>query len=230
MSMFDNYNTFLETAMQKIMCDSDCQKNKQEDNLKEQYLKAQTNLVTAPQQLKEAQKEYIINVKGQSAYNSFEDQQINKNADNIIILFNETFENESKEITTKIKTYNNILINLNNIVDLYIQYKKENKELFEELKDTTNDIVTNDRKTYYEDQGIDYLKFIYYYIFLIIYVIVIIIYCVISFVFPSHISFKIRIGIFIGLCLLPFIMTSVICVILALFSLIIGVLPKNVYL
>lgn len=35
---------------------------------------------------------------------------------------------------------------------------EENKSLMKKVKNTTSDIVTNDRKTYYEDQSIDHLK------------------------------------------------------------------------
>jgi hypothetical protein len=139
------------------------------------------------------------------------------------------FNDESENINFNINTYSGLLINLKNIFDLYLKYKEENIQLFKQLKDETNDLLTNDRKTYYQDQGIDNLKFYYHYFFLLIYVITILAYIVYNFMYPSQFSILIRI-LFLGLMvLLPFISTWILEKIVGIIYDIYNWLPKNAH-
>jgi hypothetical protein len=226
----NNFNSFIEQARQTITCDSTCQKKKGEQSLKQEYLNAQTNLATAPDKLTLAEKNYIVFSEGELGYNTFEDNLINNNAEKITTLFTDNFEKEIIDITSNNFTYSNLLINFKNVVDLYFQYKKENIYLKNELKQMTNDVVINDRKTYYENQGIEFLQYIYYYSFVFIYSFLVIIYIVISFVYTSHQSVKYRVFILIGLIILPFISSYIISLIINIVLIIYKVLPKNSYL
>ena len=72
-------------------------------------------------------------------------------------------------------------------LDRFIKFDRAKYiELFKQLKEETNDLLTNDRKTYYQDQGIDNLKFYYHYFLLFIYVIVVLIYVVYNFFSGMH--------------------------------------------
>jgi hypothetical protein len=226
----NNFNSFIEQARQTIMCDSVCQKKKGEQLLKQEYLNAQTNLAIAPNKLEVAEKNYIVFSEGESGYNTFEDNLINTKSENIAKLFADNFEKETAEIKSNNFTYSNLLINFKNVVDLYLQYKKENIYLANELKEMTNDVVTNDRKTYYENQGIEFLQSIYFYSFIFIYGAFVVIYLLIALLYPSHLSFKYRGTIFIGLLCLPFISSYIISFIINIVSIIYNVLPKNSYL
>ena len=93
---------------------------------------------------------------------------------------------------------------MKNILELYKTYKEENDKLTKQLKDNASDVLTNERKTYYENQGIDSLKFVYYYVLLFLYVICVIIYAFNALLYTSQINWKIRLSIFILLLLLPF--------------------------
>jgi len=225
----NNFNSFIEQARQTIMCDSACQKKKGEKLLKQEYLNAQTNLAIAPSELAVAQKNYIVFSQGELGYDTFEDNLINTKADNIAQLFTDNFEKETTEIKSNNLTYSNLLINFKNVVDLYLQYKQENIYLANELKEMTSDVVTNDRKTYYENQAIDFLKSIYFYSFVFIYSLSVIIYLLMAVIYPSHLHFKYRIAIFIGLLILPFISGYIISVIINIFTVIYNFLPKNAY-
>jgi hypothetical protein len=226
----NNFNTFIEQARQTIMCDSECQIQKQNDILKQQYIDAQTNLATAPQQVELTQKNYITFSQGESAYNDFEDELITKKATNIITYFYNTFEKDSNKINNELLTYDNLYIHFKNIIDLYKHYKKENIILAKELKENVNDVITNDRKTFYENQGIEYLKFIYHYIFIFIYILIIILYIIISFGLSSRLSLTIRISILISLIILPFLSSYLIELFIRLCLMIYYILPKNAYL
>jgi hypothetical protein len=226
----NNFNSLIEQARKTLTCDSDCQKKKGEQSLKQEYLNAQTNVETAPDKFALAEKNYIVFTEGESGYNTFEDNSINNKAEKISTLFTDNFEKETADITFDIVTYSNVFINFKNIVDLYLQYKKENLYLEKNLKMITNDVIINDRKTYYENQSIEFLKNIYYYSFVFIYRILIIIYIFVAFVYKSHLSIKYRVIFLIGLILLPFISSFIVSLIINIVSIIYFLLPKNSYL
>jgi hypothetical protein len=134
-----------------------------------------------------------------------------------------------KKIKTQLETNQGILLNFKNIVDLYLKYKKDNAELFKQMKQTTNDILTNDRKTYYQDQQVDVLKFYYYYFILTIYIISVFCFGVFSLIYQSQTSWKIRLATFFGLILLPFVSTWILGLLVYIIYTIYNLLPKNVY-
>ena len=79
---------------------------------------------------------------------------LQEKAEEISNKFIEFFKTDSQEIKTQIETYHGLLLNFKNVVDLYLKYKTENVELVKNLKQESSDILTNERKTYYEDQKI----------------------------------------------------------------------------
>jgi hypothetical protein len=122
-----------------------------------------------------------------------------------------------------------LLINLINVFDLYLKYKKDNTEMLKQLKDETNDILTNDRKTYYQDQGIDNLNLYYHYFFLLIYIIVVLCYLVYNFMYTSQLSILVRGIIFVLMILLPFFSTWILEKIVAVIYDVYNWLPKNMH-
>jgi len=226
----NNFNSFIDQASQVINCGTECQKKKKTEELKQNYLKSQTNLATASNQLQVSEKEYVTFAKGELAYNELEQDQINSNSGQMATMFQQKFNEEAVKVDSQIDTYNGLLLNFKNIVELYLKYKKENVELYKELKDDTSDILTNERKTYYEDQGIDNLKFIYHYILLTVYIIVVVCFGVLSFVYPSTINWKYRLSILVFLIGLPFISSWLLGYIINFSYYLYSLLPKNVRL
>ena len=139
------------------------------------------------------------------------------------------FDNEASQVKTQIDTYRGLFVNLENVYDLYDKYKKRNVELFVELNDETNDVLTNERKTYYEDQGIDNLKFYYYYFLFTVYIVCVIMFGFFSLKYPSQYSIIARICIFIFLIVLPFISSFILGTFIYLLHETYNLLPKNVY-
>jgi hypothetical protein len=114
------------------------------------------------------------------------------------------------------------------VFDLYTKYKLENDELRKELKDTASDVLTNDRKTFYEDQGIENLN--YYYSFIrVIYIIVAIGFSISLFFVANKFSFITKIAVVALVSLYPFISTRLLSWIIQLYYAIVNALPKNVY-
>jgi hypothetical protein len=222
-------NSLIEMANNIISCDSNCQKNKQLQELKNKLTSAESNLLLAEPNLELAKKNYFTYISGKSGYNEMVEEELSKNADLFITTFKDNYQEELSKITSQLDTYNGLYINFSNVDELYKKYKKENAILFEQLKEETNDILTNDRKTYYENQQIDLLNAIYFYLLWIIYFIVVACFGVFSLIYPSTFNWKTRLFILLFFVVLPFISPFLLGKIISIIYWLFGFLPKNVY-
>lgn len=225
----NRFNSFLNIATETIACGSECQQNKMAEELKNKYLKAQSNLTLAEPEYQVAKQNYYTFVSGQSGYDEMIEKELKQNAELTTKIFKENYDNKINNIKTLLDTYNGTLINFRNIFDLYKKYKKENIILSKQLKEDTNDILTNERRTYYQDQEITSLNNYYYYFLLTIYIVVVICYVIFSLIYPSQFSFIFRFVLFIIFLILPFISTWILGKIIWLVYWLFDMLPKNVY-
>ena len=225
----NKFNSFINQASNAIMCDSNCQKQKQADLLKQKFQTAQANLATAPGQLQVAERNYVTLTQGASAYSDLQDQQLSEEATKIADQINELITAAVADITTDISSYNGLLINFKNVVELHHKYNTENIKLEKKLKNEIDDVSKNDRKTYYENQEIDNLKYYYTYFFMFIYSICVICFVVFGFIYPSQTTVIKRLFIFIGLIILPFISTWILGTIVKFIYYLYSLLPTNVY-
>jgi hypothetical protein len=224
----DKFNELINKATEAVMCGPDCQKEKTASELKQKYLNSKTNLKTAPGQVQVAAKNYYMFTTGESGYNEYREQELTDKAEQIITEFKNNFDGDSSKLKTEIDTYNGLALNFRNVFDLYTKYKLENDELEKELKDTVSDILTNDRKTFYEDQSIENLN--YYYSFIrIFYIIVAIGFSISLFFVANQISFFTKIAIIILLSLYPYISTRLLSWVIQLYYAVVNLLPKNMY-
>jgi hypothetical protein len=228
-SNLDKFNSMIDEATEAIMCDSSCQKKKQNDQLKQKYLDAQTNLARAPDNVYTSRKNYIVYSEGPQVYDELIDSELTKKAKLITNFYEDNFNDDANNVLSSIKTYAGLLVNVKNVFDLFLKYKKENVELTKKIKEETNDILTNERKTYYQDQGIDNLKFYYFYFLVTIYVICVLAFGIFNFIYPSQMSFIKRMVIFILFVILPFLSTWILAKIVMIIYSIYGLLPKNVH-
>ena len=226
----NNFNSFIQAASQQIACGTECQQQKQEAQLKTTYLNAESNLHLARPQYDIAKQEYYSFVDGQSGYNQMMEKEYTGDAKKASDALNQKIDDEINKSNALLQTYESILINFNNVVDLYTQYKKENAYLYKKYKTETNDTLTNERKTYYQDENISSLNSFYQYTLLIIYVIVVICYVVFSLMYPSQNSWTVKILLFLVFVALPFISTFLLGKIIQFIYWFFGLLPKNVYL
>ena len=225
----NHFNSMLEQARSAITCDSDCQYRKTSQELKDKYLAAKMNASSGQENVEIAEKKYVMFTQGESGYDEYLDTSLNEKADKVSEIFTTTFDEQVSSINANIDIYSSLLINYQNVLDLYTKYKDENEDLKKGLKENTSDIFTNERKTYYENEGVLSLNK-YYNILIIIYVITIIIFAISIFVFESFLSFKIKIGILIAFIILPFVSSPILALIINLIYKIYEMLPKNVLL
>ena len=141
----------------------------------------------------------------------------------------QNFVNSIKAAKTINETYSSQLINSQYAQQLYTKYLDENKELSYNLNEDTTDIFTNDRKTYYEDQGNDNLDW-WYKIFFRLYLILLVAYIIFFFISSSNYSVISKIFIFMLLAFYPFIAVPIFLFLMRLYHRFTSVLPKNAYL
>jgi len=224
----DNFNELMNQANQIITCGPSCMQQNKSQQLEQNYLDAETNMVNAPQQLFTAKKEFITYTKGENGYNQYIDSQLQEKADEIAKTYQTKINNDITKIKTQLKTYNGLLLNFTNVYDLYKKYKVENAMLEKKLKGKTSDTLTNDRKTYYEEQGINNLKF-FYIIFLCIYGFIVLVFLLSIFLVKTSVKFSIRIVIFVLLVIYPFVCYWIFHLLYKFFIYIKSYFPKNVY-
>lgn len=222
-------NDLFAQVQNMINCDPECQQKKEAEKLRLKHELSKVNLVSAPARVENTYQAYVTFTEGESGWNDLYEKKLKEEAAQKAEDFKRRQEETKTNIQRQLSSYEGVLLNYKNIVDLYLKYKKENVMLVKELKTSNNDILTNERKTFYQDQQSDVLKFYYYYIILLIYVICVVFFAVISFIYPSQMNWKIRFGVFILLILLPFISTSLLGIIIYIIYKIYNILPKNVY-
>lgn len=222
----NNFNSFIQKAQATLMCDSQCQQQKKAQQLQQAYENAQINLQTAPGQVDTTQKEYVTFTQGTAAYSQMHNQKLTETAQQIVSMYSTNFNNEAQQAKNEVATYSGLLNNYNNVYDLYKNLKTENTQLKKDLTNKSSDVLTNDRKTYYENQEIDFLDYIYKYVLQIIYWITVVVYFISVFVYYSPFSWKLKLAVLVLLIVLPFISTWLLSMIMVLIYKVYGVLPK----
>jgi len=112
---------------------------------------------------------------------------------------------------------------------LYKKYKAENLLLKKKIKDEGNDILTNERKTFYENQGQTTLNTVFY-VLTVLYIICLVAFLIFVFAFPSDLKLMSKLGIFVGLIVLYFLSPYILSFIVSVAYFIYNALPKNVHL
>jgi hypothetical protein len=219
----------MATAQQAIMCDDNCQKQKKANELKQNISIAEANVVSAPAQLQTAKNVYTTYVQGTSAATTQRERELNVTANTIADTYTATFATKVREIQRLLETYESTTINLENVMELFSKYKNENIKLQKKYKIKTSDVLTNERKTYYENQGIDTLQFYYFYVLLFVYCGLVLFY-IVKACYAAHVNWKARL--FGAMCLitLPFLSLWILKGFMTFVTFILTILPKNVHL
>jgi hypothetical protein len=224
----DQFNALIQTANDSISCDAACMQNREEQSLRQQYLDAETNLVNGPQQLYSAKKKYITFTQGENGYNEYISNEIEQQANTIVTTYQAKLKDTISMIRNLFKSYESLFINYGNVADLYKKYKQDNNDIENKFKTTVSDTITNDRKTYYEDEDLNRLKN-YYYFFIFIYLFVVFVFFISIFLVDSNFRLITRIFILLLLIIYPFICYFSYQLIEKTFNYFKSYLPNNVY-
>lgn len=221
-------NSLLESSSQSIMCGPDCQNNKTSDELKQQYLDAQTNNITAPIKLEESRKKYYVFTQGENYYNNMLEDDLKKKADQLSELISVSFNEEVSNAKSMNQYYNTSLINSSYTNELLKEYSEKNSELSLKLRDNQGDILINDRKTYYESTALDRLKLWYTFWWYIFYIFVIIFFLAL-FLSPNNLSIISKLGLLSLLIFYPYYIDSISKVLVSNVKNVYQSFPKSVY-
>lgn len=159
----DKLGKLADTVAENVTCGPECQQGKNGEELRVKYLNAKTNVSTAPGQLDDAAKKYYLFVGGEQGYSEYMDKELGQRAKQITDAYMERMNTALNDAEIKQAAYDGLYKNVANIYELYDKYRLENVNLELKLSDTKSDAVTNDRRAYYEDQGIDALDYYYSY-------------------------------------------------------------------
>ena len=223
-----NVNNLLRQASKAIMCGPECQQNEKMSQLYQAYLDSKTTLINAPQQVEQSAKNYYMFAEGPQGYNDYLTTSLDEKSTAIINKIQQEFNTNFKTSQSTLDMYIGTTISYNSVLELYNKYSTENIELERKYKNETNDIFTNDRKTYYANQGIDNLNY-YYKILIYLYAFVVFIYFILMFTLKNDLSLTKKIIIFICFVLYPFIILPLYKNFLYYYTNLIAMFPKNVY-
>ena len=219
----------IEQARERNACDAECQFRKRSAELKIACDEAKKYESVDEERAISECKKYYVYAHGQQAWNELQDNKINERVDKLIINFSNQINEEKKNITNNIDSYNGLYKNFKNVLSLYLILLKENKYLNFEIKNEGSDILTNTRKTIYEEEGINNLLYIYYFL-MFVYIVITIVFLISIFTFPSDMSIVKKIIIFIVILILPLIAPTLLAGKLSIINKLLNIVPKNVNL
>jgi hypothetical protein len=154
----EKLTALLEQSLNTLSCGPACQKTKIGEELNQKYLNAQTNIQTAPIQLETTKKNYFVFTEGRPYYDNMLEDELKEKAKMLTKLLAENFKEEIFNAKTMNSYYNTELTNSSYTKELYAVYLEKNKLIQNTIKNHHADVLTNDRKTYYETEAIDELK------------------------------------------------------------------------
>ena len=227
--MAEQVDSALAESAKSLTCGPDCQAQENINNLRQIYLDAELNLQTAPTNLSVAEKNYLVSTLGESGYSDYMTTRYTIQANQIGDKVTTSFGKVVTESTKLSDLYETLYTNYDYLEDLYDNYVSINVELKKDINQATGDVVTSDRKTYYETQNNNYLKN-WYIVYKFIYIVIIIIFIIFLFVRKSEYSLISRILILIFFILYPIYITQSVFwiwnnMILRIWEL----LPSNIY-
>jgi hypothetical protein len=223
-------NKLLQQTSQSLLCGpgTECEKTRNSEDLQQKYLDSQTNLQSSPYQEKQAEKNYYTYTQGEPAYNDMIRERLVKEAEkktnDMLVNFNQNV----KKATQLNATLSSLTIDYEHILELYKNYLEENEILNNKIISFGTDLVTNDRKTYYEDQNYDILVG-WYSIWRWIYFILLIVFALGIFLSKSSYSIWAKLGLLGVLILYPYFINYLVFYLLKIILNIQSLLPKNVY-
>lgn len=222
-------NDILNNAMAAIQVSPEAQRQQIQSDLQQKYLNAQTKMQTAPLELEKSKKDYYVFKSGETYYNTMMENELKQKAEQITQQIENKFSEETSNAKTMNSYYNTQLINSKNTNELYEEYLKKNAALQKTIKNSHGDVLTNDRKTYYETEAIDTAK-LWHKFLMICYYILLVSFVISIFVSNTEMSRVKQFIILIALVLYPFIIDAIVKWVLSNYTTLKEDASRNVYL
>lgn len=224
----EKINELLEKSANAMICGPSCQRQKTIDSLKQKYIDAETNVKMGPAKVEETKKNYYTYSEGPTYYADMKERELKETVDKLAEMLKEAFNNEVSNAKTMNSYLNTAITNSERTIELLEYYKEENLKLEKELKNSSGDILTNDRKTYYETEATTRLKSWYSFFWYIYYLLVLVL-LLAYFLATNDLSLPKKVIIFVAFLFYPYYISVIINSIWEKIMSIYNNLPKNVY-
>lgn len=175
----DQINELMAASQDALMCGPTCKKNKKSADLKQAYDDAELNLRTAPAQVIESRRKFLVYSEGEHGYDAVKRDDLTIEADEIANELTDVLKTDVKSAIAGVDYYNTAVINSDATKELYNTYVEQNEELLLKIRNQQGDIITNDRKTYYEESASDEL-YNWYMVWIAVYYILFIVFVAIN--------------------------------------------------
>lgn len=222
-------NTFIREKVNNTYCDPECKRDKKLKTLEEKYQKSLYNYESAPERLRKAKKKFVIFKNGEPYYQELYKKELDKIIDGTIRKIFQQYKEKNESIKFSINDFKQKYNLYNNHLNKYLTDINETNVVFnDQLYETIKDKQLDARKSYYETQETDNIRW-YSRLFTFIYYIIVIIYLVLFILNGSFKSIP-NIILLLVLIFLPLIWFYVIVKYISiLVAAIYSRLPKNVY-
>ena len=224
----EKLNALLEQSLSAISCGPDCQKQKTKNDLKQKYVNAQTNVQTAPVQLETTKKNYYVFTQGEPYYDNMLEQELKQKAKIMGDQLTNNFNEEISNANLMNSYYNTELTNSAYTKELYSVYLEKNQQTQKEIKEHHSDVLTNDRKTYYETEALENLTLWHSFFWYVYYLFVMPIF-IFAIITTSYYSWLLKLPIGFIVLTYPYYIDFILRKIYEFFHSIWIRLPKNVY-
>ena len=155
-------NKSAEVLSKKLECDENCEREKKLKKLKDKLDDKKDNLKTAPLQVHDARREYMqykFGIVGYISRRKSELQKEGKAAEEKIV---SDWNKKRNDAVIAVKNYRELLNSLLNLELFHKRLLASNLALHKRYQAKQNDVVTDDRVAYYEQQGTETLEYIHY--------------------------------------------------------------------
>jgi hypothetical protein len=156
------------------------------------------------------------------------EKELQKKAELMGKMITDNFRDEIINAKTMNAYYNTELINSDYTKELYATYLEKNKVIQDSIKTHHSDVLTNDRKTYYETEALEDLKNWYTFFWYFYYLFVMPIFTFAMF-FKTSLHFIVRLILLFIALLFPYFIDFIVRFIYGFFHSAWKQLPKNVY-
>lgn len=170
-------NDLITMARDKLMCNPECQKKRKGDAYKQKWDLAKKNYKKAPEEIKEAEKNYYLYDKGYGAYKEMLYDRYAKTAAEFKTSSNKKHAELQEELDELLNNYDAGTIYLKRMNELLKIKLAEKEELEKKIDNYIGYTETNGRKVIYEDRARDTLTFyrqglLYLFFFIVLFYIV----------------------------------------------------------
>lgn len=209
-------------------CDTACQREKKSKELKEILEEKKTNIVTAPEQLFTARKNYLEYTDGKDKYVQKREKELSAAALKWKKNTLDSWKSDATKMISYVAAYEDSYNSLSELNDYYGRISLSNSELKREHDLLISTNSTNDRKAYYEMQGTEDLEW-WYMVIKWIYILLIVAFIVACFLTPTTYSWKKRGILVVILIAYPFIISSMAVTSFASIRGTLSMIPYNTY-